>query len=193
MNFEVFFMSKQVLVSLDAALRGFVERAADRESRTVAGQIRHYIVEAMRHAGDTTAGSDPWPSSLAAVSRDNFLEIKAVVKAMEAERDELVAAEKTNRFDLLPHEEVRLQYLLEMIKCLQSHITGIERLTVGNNHSRTTRLDLLTRRHLSRIGDRLGVWAAAEDESAACAALTAMTGRAKHDPACRPKPGRYRK
>ncbi len=129
-------MSKQVLVPLDAALLGFVERAAERESRTVAGQIRHFIVEAMRHAGRVMSGPDSWPPPLAAVSRDNLLEIKALVKEMEAERDELVASEKKNHLDLLPHDEVRLQYLLETIKCLRSHIAGIERLTVGNNYGR---------------------------------------------------------
>ena len=130
-------MSKQVSVPLDAALLGFVERAAERESRTVAGQIRHYIVEAMRHAGNATAGSDPWPPPLAAVSRDTLSEIKTRVNDMEAERDELVAAEKKKYLGLMPHDAVRLQYLLETIKCLQSHIAGIERLTAGNNHGRT--------------------------------------------------------
>jgi hypothetical protein len=130
-------MSKQVLVPLNTALLGFVERAAERESRTVAGQIRHFIVEAMGHAGRVMLGSDSWPPPLAAVSRDTLLEIKALVKEMEAERDELVAAEKKNYFDLMAHDEVRLQYLLETIKCLRSHIAGIERLTVGNNHGRS--------------------------------------------------------
>lgn len=130
-------MPTQVLVPLDAALLGFVERAAERESRTVAGQIRHFIVEATRHAGSAFSGADPWPPPLAAVSRDNFLEIKALVTDMEAERDELMAVEKKNQLDLLPHDEVRLQYLLETIKCLRSHIAGIERLTVGNNHGRS--------------------------------------------------------
>jgi hypothetical protein len=94
-------MPKQVSVPLDAALLGFVERAAGRESRTVAGQIRHLIVEAMRHADNTTAASEPWPPPLALVSRDNLSEIKARVKDMEAERDELVAAEKKNGLGLL--------------------------------------------------------------------------------------------
>ena len=129
-------MSKQVSVPLDRALLGFVERAAERESRTVAAQIRHYIVEAMRHAGNTTAGSDPWPPPLAAVSRDTLFEIKARMSDMEAERDALVAAEQKDHLDLMPHDEVRLQYLLEMIKCLQTHIAGIERMTAGNNHGR---------------------------------------------------------
>jgi len=130
-------MPKQVSVPLDAALLGFVERAAERASRTVAGQIRHYIVEAMTHAGDTKAGPEPWPSPLAVVSRDNLSEIKARVRDMEAERDELGAAERKNRFGLMPHDEVRLQYLLETIKCLQNHIGAIERLTIGNNHGRS--------------------------------------------------------
>jgi hypothetical protein len=130
-------MSKQVSVPLDAALLRFLERAAERESRTVAGQIRHYIVEAMSHAGNTMAGSETWPRPLAVVSRDNLSEIKALVEDMEAERDELVAAKTRKHLGLMPHEEVRLQYLLETIKCLQSHIAGIERLTVGNNHGRS--------------------------------------------------------
>jgi hypothetical protein len=133
-------MSKQVSVPLDAALLGFVERAAERESRTVAGQIRHYVVEAMRRAGNAAAGSDPWPPPLAAVSRDTLFEIKARVREMEAERDELVAAEKKNHLGLMPHDEVRLQYLLETIRCLRSHIAGIERLTAGNNHGRSDSL-----------------------------------------------------
>lgn len=128
-------MSKQISVPLDGALLGFVERAAERESRTVAGQIRHYIVAAMTDAGNATVGADPWPPPLAAVSRDTLSEIKARVTDMEAERDALVAVQTQNHFDLMPHDEVRLQYLLETIKCLRSHIAGIERMTSGNNHS----------------------------------------------------------
>jgi hypothetical protein len=75
MKFEVSFMSTQVSVPLDAALLGFVERAAERESRTVARQIRHYVVEAMRHADNMTTGLDTWPPPLAAVSRNNLSEI----------------------------------------------------------------------------------------------------------------------
>jgi hypothetical protein len=127
-------MAKQVSVPLDMALLGLVERAAERESRTVAEQIRHYIVEAMRNAGNPTAGLEPWPAPLAVVSRDSFFHIKARVKEMEAERDELAAAETKSPLGLIPHEVVRLRYLRDTIKNLQAHITAIERLTVGNNH-----------------------------------------------------------
>jgi hypothetical protein len=40
----------QVSVPLDQALREFVERAAEREDRSLAGQIRHLVAEAARHA-----------------------------------------------------------------------------------------------------------------------------------------------
>ena len=128
-------MPKQFSVPLDGALLGFVERAAERESRTVAGQIRHFIVEAMSHGVNGMAGSEePWPPPLAAVSRDTLFEIKARVRDMAAERDELAAANQKNRLGLMPHDDVRLRYLRETIRCLQGHITAIERLTVGNNH-----------------------------------------------------------
>ena len=38
----------QVSVPMDALLRRFVEEAAQREHRTVAGQIRHLVAEAAR-------------------------------------------------------------------------------------------------------------------------------------------------
>jgi hypothetical protein len=39
----------QVSVPLDPELRAFVERAAEREDRSVAGQIRHLVAEAARN------------------------------------------------------------------------------------------------------------------------------------------------
>ena len=126
-------MSKQVSVPLDVVLLGFVERAAERESRTLAGQIRHFIVEAMRDAGSPTVGLELWPPPLALVSRNNLSEIKARVRDMEAERDMLAAAEQKNHLGLMPHDEVRLRYLGDTIKNLQSYILAIERLTEGNN------------------------------------------------------------
>lgn len=40
----------QVSVPLDPALREFVEQAAEREDRTMAGQIRHLVAEAARRS-----------------------------------------------------------------------------------------------------------------------------------------------
>ena len=132
-------MSRRVSVPLDAVLLGFVERAAERESRTVVGQIRHFIIEAMRDAGSPTAGLEPWPPPLAVVSREILSEIKARVKDMEVERDNLEAAEHKNRLGLMPHDEVRLRYLRDTVKSLKSHIGAIERLTEGNDHGRGER------------------------------------------------------
>jgi hypothetical protein len=39
---------EQVSVPLSPELREFVERSAEREDRTVAGQIRHLVAEAAR-------------------------------------------------------------------------------------------------------------------------------------------------
>ena len=39
---------EQVSVPLPAELREFVERAAEREDRSVAGQIRHFVAQAAR-------------------------------------------------------------------------------------------------------------------------------------------------
>jgi hypothetical protein len=128
-------MSRRVSVPLDAVLLGFVERAAERESRTVAGQIRHFIVEAMRDAGSPTAGLEPWPPPLAVVSHEHLCEIKARVKDMEVERDKLEGAEHKNHFGLMPQDEVRLRYLRDSIKSLQSHIAAIERLTGADNQA----------------------------------------------------------
>lgn len=127
-------MPKQISVPLDGALLGFVERAAERESRTVAGQIRHFLAAAMSAAGNAAAGSDPWPPPLAAVSRDTLSELKARLMDLEAERDALEAAKHHSQLGLMPHDEVRLQYLLETIRCLQRHIAGIEFMTTGNGH-----------------------------------------------------------
>ena len=126
-------MSRRVSVPLDAVLLGFVQRAAERESRTVEGQIRHFIIEAMRDAGSPTAGLEPWPPPLAVVSRENLSEIKARVKDMEGERNNLEAAEQKNHLGLMPHDEVRLRYLRDTVKSLQNHIAAIERLTEANN------------------------------------------------------------
>jgi hypothetical protein len=40
----------QITVPLDAPLRQFIERAAAREDRTLAGQIRHLVAEAARNS-----------------------------------------------------------------------------------------------------------------------------------------------
>src|SRR5215475_14939367 len=113
-------MSRRVSVPLDTVLLGFVERAAERESRTVEGQIRHFIIEAMRDTGSAMAGLEPWPPPLAVVSRENLSLIKARVKDMEVERNNLEAAEHDNHLGFMRHDEVRLRYLRDTIKGLQS-------------------------------------------------------------------------
>ena len=47
----------QVSVPLPADLREFVERAAEQEDRTIAGQIRHLVAQAGRDRDDDQAAS----------------------------------------------------------------------------------------------------------------------------------------
>lgn len=50
---------EQISVPLDRELRDFVERTAERETRTLAGQIRHWVeAERQRAAlGDSSIGA----------------------------------------------------------------------------------------------------------------------------------------
>jgi hypothetical protein len=41
---------EQVTVPMPAELRAFIEREAERQDRTVAGQIRHLVAEAARQS-----------------------------------------------------------------------------------------------------------------------------------------------
>lgn len=47
----------QVSVPLDPQLRAFVEQAAEREDRTMAGQIRHLVAEAARRSQQPQEGT----------------------------------------------------------------------------------------------------------------------------------------
>jgi uncharacterized protein (DUF1778 family) len=48
---EVAMKRNQISVPLDPKLRELVERAAEREDRTVANYVRHLIAQAVRNAG----------------------------------------------------------------------------------------------------------------------------------------------
>lgn len=41
---------EQISVPLEAELRAFAEREAERQDRSLAGQIRHFVAEAARRA-----------------------------------------------------------------------------------------------------------------------------------------------
>jgi hypothetical protein len=47
---------EQITIALPPELRAFVSGVAERESRTVAGQIRHFVAEAARRNGATDHG-----------------------------------------------------------------------------------------------------------------------------------------
>jgi len=120
---------QQINLHLPDDLVKFVQRAAERETRTVAGQVRHYVAEAARRAGGGNgAALEPWPPLLEPVTRETLPDVKLKVQAMQIERDKLVAAENKPG-GLLPHHQDRLQFLRGRIEALVPHIAAIERLS----------------------------------------------------------------
>ena len=51
----------QLSINLPPELFEFVQKAAERETRPVSMQIRHYIAEAVRRAGNPASSLEPWP------------------------------------------------------------------------------------------------------------------------------------
>jgi hypothetical protein len=60
----------RITVSLTPELLAFIERAAGAESRSLAGQVRHLIVQAARAAGAPSAGPMGRPAPTVAHTRE---------------------------------------------------------------------------------------------------------------------------
>jgi hypothetical protein len=114
---------------LSNGLRTWLQRSASANERTLAGEARFHLTEAMRRSGaHAMAGLEEWPPRLEQVTKDNLAAVKAKVAAMEVERDQLAERERKARLGLMPGEEERLRWLRNTITSLQTHITAIERL-----------------------------------------------------------------
>jgi hypothetical protein len=111
----------------------YVAKAAERECRTVAAQMRYLATGAMRRdtAGKQPAAParEPWPPPLPTVTRDNLPETKALVVEWETERDALTALSKKRRSfgGLQPHQADRLSWLHNAI----GHIGNTVRIMEG--------------------------------------------------------------
>jgi hypothetical protein len=119
---------QQINVHLPDDLLTFVQKTADRETRTVASQIRHFVTEAARRAGVSTAANLlPWPPLLPEVSQDTLPEVKAMLAAWTEERDRLTRREtKVGAGSLMPDEQARLGWLRDSIKTQQSRVDMLE-------------------------------------------------------------------
>src|SRR5258706_16255569 len=78
----VYWLMSQINIHLPDDLLSFVQRAAERETRTVAGQVRHYVAEAARRAGSGNGHTrEAWPPVQETVTRENLVDVKARVAA----------------------------------------------------------------------------------------------------------------
>src|SRR6266446_258559 len=118
----------QINIHLPDDLLLFVQKTADRETRTVAGQVRHFVAEAARKAGGGNgAALEPWPPPLPTVTRKNLPEIKLQLAEWSEERDALAKRETKVGFgSLMPDEQTRLGQLRNWIATLQVRVDQLE-------------------------------------------------------------------
>ena len=118
---------QDLTISLNPELRAFVEREAEKESRSVAGQIRHFVVEAARRNGTPTLTPWPPPMSLPA----SLDEARAELAELSAEFAKLKAFQRrggANGLGLLPHQDERFRYLRDHVTNLQNYVAAHEKM-----------------------------------------------------------------
>jgi hypothetical protein len=135
-------MAKQVSVPLDGPLLAFIERGAEREMRSTAGQIRYLISEAARRSGAGLVEGEPWPPVLASVTGDDLPAARSRLSALDEEIERLEAVGRAtkfkggvsrHRFGLTLQEESRLSQARTEAASLRASIKALERLAANGN------------------------------------------------------------
>jgi hypothetical protein len=124
-----------VTVHLPDDLLAFVQRSAEREMHPVSLQIRRYIVEAARRAGNPTASLEPWPLELMRVAGENLVEAKAQVAELTAEYQWLRTLERRSPMGSPQNAYARLRYCRDRIDALSRQIEPLKRMQ-GTRHGR---------------------------------------------------------
>jgi hypothetical protein len=116
----------RITVSLTSELLAFIERAAERESRSVSGQVRHLIVQAARAAGSPTAA--PWPPIRVpnvGHTLEEIAQAKNLLAEWEGEQERLRAMPE---MDKTVTHETRWRELRDDVATLPSNIAVAERM-----------------------------------------------------------------
>jgi hypothetical protein len=114
---------QQVTLSLTPELIAFVEREAELESRSIAGQIRHLVVQAARRAGAPTAPA--WPVR----PQVNAPEEIAAAEARLAEHErEITRLASIKGIDRMPADDDRLRALRDEVVTLGKEIEMAKRM-----------------------------------------------------------------
>ena len=114
---------QQVTLSLTPELIAFVEREAEQESRSVAGQIRHLVVQAARRAGAPTAPA--WPVRPHLTTPEEIAAAEARLSEHEREIARLAAIKGIKR---MPADDDRLRALRDEVYTLEKEITMAKRM-----------------------------------------------------------------
>jgi hypothetical protein len=105
----------QFTISLPAELHARVVQFAQRQNRTASGQIRQWIIEAIRHADALPA----WPPVRVPPSMNTPAEITAArdeLARLVEERDRLLRLRSKTPTGLLPHQDERFRFLRDEIR-----------------------------------------------------------------------------
>ena len=124
---------QQISVPLPDDVLSFVQRDAERECRTVAGQVRYLLTEAARRAGHKPGAPEleEWPPWLPVVTPANLAEVKQQIEGWQGEFDALNKLESEPRrngakLELTIPEENRRGWLRVAIANVEGQVRLIE-------------------------------------------------------------------
>lgn len=115
----------QISVTLSDEVFAFVQRAAERDCRTVGAQVRFYVTEACRKAGHSP-NLKPWPPELPVITKENLPAIKSAMAVLQSEYDRLRRIEERTPTSLLPDEDAKLRFCRDRIAQLKQQIKPFE-------------------------------------------------------------------
>jgi hypothetical protein len=121
---------KEINVGVTPAQIAFLERAAEADCRSIAGQVRYLIAEAMRRAGAVN-GAQPWPPAM--VLPDSLDESKAALAEAEAKFNKLTRFMQKGGHGgtgLLPAEDAEYRWLRDYVPNLRNHVAAKERMEI---------------------------------------------------------------
>jgi hypothetical protein len=118
---------EQITIALPPELWTFVSNLAERESRTVAGQIRHFVAEAARRNG-ASEHLTPLPVREQIRTAEDLSRRKGDLSALEHEREQLKVKERKLGIRFMPADADRLRYLNDEIYTLGKEVQLAERM-----------------------------------------------------------------
>jgi hypothetical protein len=119
---------EQITIALTPELRAFVNREAERESRTVAGQIRHLVVEAYRRAGSPPPSNHSPPPALPNVDSKPESIADARGRIAELKNEQLRLQRKRRARDSSAADDAILDALPGKIRFVEDQVAMAERM-----------------------------------------------------------------